>query len=38
MDKNAILELTNYKWITSGMVVLLMVLAHSFVKLKMVSK
>ena len=38
MDENAFIGITNYKWITSGMVVLLMVLAHSFVKLQMVSK
>ena len=38
MDENAILGVTNDKWVTFGMVVLPMVLAHGFVKPKMVSK
>ena len=38
MDENDILGVTNYKWVTCGMVFLPMVLAHGFVKLQMVSK
>ena len=38
MDENDILGARNYKWVTCGMVVFLMVLAHGFVKSQMVSK
>ena len=38
MDKNGILGVSNYKWVTCGMVVFPMVLAHGFLKPQMVSK
>ena len=38
MDENVILGVTNDKWVTCGMVVLPIVLAHGFVKPQMVSK
>ena len=38
MDKNGILGVTNYKWVTCGIVVLPMVLDHGFVKPQMVFK
>ena len=38
MDKNVILGVTNDKYGTCGMVVLLIVLAHGFVKQQMLSK
>ena len=38
MDENGILGVTNYKWVTCGMVFLPMVLDHGFVKPQRVSK
>ena len=38
MDENAILGVTNDKWVTCGMVVLPMVLVYGFVRPQIVSK
>ena len=38
MDENFIHGVTNDKWVTCGMVLLPMVLAHGFARPKMVSK